>query len=390
MSPMWNVTGNRTGVLTRLDSIAWSLACAERDASAPRRGRPVTTDVSLDLPFADDTASFPTDVSLEGRLLASGEPPDLVPLRAAELRASAAALLERAGRAGISACTPGDDVYPVVLATIPDPPLALWSAGDLRPDDHAIAIVGSRGATPHALEVAFQLGAGLARAGVTVVSGLARGVDGAAHRGALDGGGRTLAVMGSGADVVYPPEHVDLARRITRSGAIVSEFVPGTPPLPWHFPRRNRIISGLCAGVVVVEAAARSGSLHTARFALNQGREVMAVPGGVLSGRNRGAHALLRDGATIVETADDVLEAIHYVGAPAFMGGDRPRGRQAPDDSILRAMQAGEPYDVAFLAERTAMEPVRVLSRLAELELGGWVCRAGGGRFVRPGSNVLR
>jgi DNA processing protein len=237
--------------------------------------------------------------------------------------------------------------------------------------------------------MAFRLGEGLARAGIVVVSGLARGVDGAAHRGALAGEGRTLAVLGSGVDVIYPPEHARLAGEVADSGAIVSELVPGSRPLGWHFPRRNRLISGLAGGVVVVEASGHSGSLITADQALCQGRPVMAVPGGVLSGRNRGAHSLIKAGACMVEHVDDVLEELHYVGAPVLMAARKGGLGRPPQDPVLWAMKVGEPYDVTFLSEHVGVEAVRLLARLSQLELGGWIRRVGGGRFVRLGPDVL-
>jgi DNA processing protein len=175
---------------------------------------------------------------------------------------------------------------------------------------------------------------------------------------------------------VYPPEHVSLARDIAATGAVVSELVPGTPPLPQFFPLRNRIISGLSRAIVVIEAGEKSGSLITARCALEQGRDVLAVPGNVLSGRNRGAHALLRDGAKIVESADDILEEL---GVP---GGTMP-GRAAPCDPVLAALTPGEPSDLDEIAARTGLSPARLLPRLFDLELQGAVERAGGGRFVR-------
>ena len=179
-----------------------------------------------------------------------------------------------------------------------------------------------RAASAAAIETARTLAADLARRGVAVVSGLARGVDSAAHKGALDGGGVTVAVLGSGADRVYPPEHDGLARDIAVRGAVVSELAPGAPPLPEHFPARNRIISGLARAVVVVQAAERSGSLITARCALEQGRDVMAVPGLVLSGRNHGAHALIKDGAKLIETVDDILEELPGLGRPDAAPGE--------------------------------------------------------------------
>jgi DNA processing protein len=202
-------------------------------------------------------------------------------------------------------------LYPALLARIADPLSRLWLRGD--PDVLAtpcVAIDGSRAASAYGLQVAERLAADLARAGVTVVSGLARGVDSAAHRGALTAG-RTIAMLGSGVDVIYPPEHETLADQIVRQGgALLSELEPGTPPRRGHFPRRNRLISGMALAVVVVEASARSGSLQTARFALEQGRDVLAVPGTIVGDRFRGSHALLRDGAKLVESASDILEEL--------------------------------------------------------------------------------
>ena len=227
-------------------------------------------------------------------------------------RARAAAV--RAGEGGMRPVPWSDPSYPAALAAIADPPFVLWTRGRgiAALERPAVALVGSRAASPHGLAVAERLGADLAARGIVVVSGLARGVDSAAHRGALDGGGSTVAVLGSGADVIYPPEHAALAREIERTGVVMSELAPGTPPLPLFFPLRNRIISGLSRAVVVIEAGEKSGSLITARLALDQGREVLAVPGNVLSGRNRGAHGLLRDGAKIVEDADDILEELGF------------------------------------------------------------------------------
>jgi DNA processing protein len=253
----------------------------------------------------------------------------------------------------------------------------LWTRGAWNALERpAVAMVGSRAASPYGLAVAERLAADLAARGIVVVSGLARGVDSAAHRGALAGGGRTVAVLGSGADVLYPPEHAALARDIESTGLIMSELVPGTPPLPLFFPMRNRIISGLARAVVVIEAGEKSGSLITARLALEQGRDVLAVPGNVLSGRNRGAHGLLRDGAKIVEGADDILEEL---GLPA--NATAGPGRQ--DDPVLASLTPGEPADLDAIAERTGVAPARLLPRLFELELKGLVARAGGGRFVR-------
>src|SRR5579872_91141 len=257
----------------------------------------------------------------------------------AALRGRAGEALRRGAGCALTPVIWSDAAYPIVLTTIPDPPPVLWALGRVEPlNAPAVAIVGSRAASPYALSVAERLAQDLARAGLVVVSGLARGVDSAAHRGALAGGGATIAVLGSGADVIYPPEHEALAREIAQDGAVLSELVAGTPPLPQFFPLRNRIISGLSRAVVVIEAGEKSGSLITARSALEQGREVLAVPGNVLNGRNRGAHALLRDGAKIVESADDILEEL---GVPA-PGAPGVRRRFGPEDPVLQSLPAGE------------------------------------------------
>ena len=302
------------------------------------------------------------------------------PARLASLRADAGAAIARAQAHGIVSIPWNDAAYPSALATIVDPPAVLWTRGRLAPlDAMAVAIVGSRAASAYGLSVAGQLAADLAARGVVIVSGLARGVDSAAHRGALAAGGLTVAVLGSGVDVIYPREHAALAAEIAERGAVISELVPGTPPTPFFFPLRNRIISGLSRAVVVVEANEKSGSLITARCALDQGRDVLAVPGNVLTGRNRGAHALLRDGATIVESADDILEAIGLRAAPA----EKVRNGGPAEDPLLACLTPGEPCDLDAIAERTGLGTAVLLPRLFELELQGAVARAGGGRFVR-------
>jgi len=300
--------------------------------------------------------------------------------RPAALRSRAVAAFDRAAASGIVFVPWSDAAYPAALAAIADPPAGLWARGNLaalsRP---AVAIVGSRAGSPYGLSVAERLAGDLAGHGIVIVSGLARGVDSAAHRGALAAGGSTLAVLGSAADVIYPAEHRDLARRIEADGAVLSELVPGTPPRKPFFPLRNRVISGLCRAVLIVEAGEKSGSLITARCALEQGREVLAVPGNVLSGRNRGGHALLRDGAKIVESADDILEELS-VRVP---GRPDPVGLSGPEDLVLRNLPAGEPCDLDVIADRTGLPSPRLLPRLFELEMQGLVRRVGGGRFVR-------
>ena len=201
--------------------------------------------------------------------------------------------------------------YPAALRVIPDPPLYLWMRGDIgRADDMAVAIVGTRGPTEYGRGMATKFASDLARRGLTIVSGLARGIDTAAHKGALGAGGRTLACCGCGLDIVYPRENRALMDEISENGACISEFAPTVHPEPWHFPARNRIISGLSIGTLVVEAAARSGALGTADRSMEQGREVFAIPGNVLKAQSRGPHGLIKQGAALVENIEDMLEIL--------------------------------------------------------------------------------
>jgi DNA processing protein len=310
----------------------------------------------------------------------AGDVPADNPYTLPRLRSDAAAGIARAARQAIAPVAWSEAAYPLALATIADPPPVLWTRGRVDAlSAPAVAIVGSRAASQYALSIAEQLAHDLASRGLVIVSGLARGVDSAAHRGALAAGGVTVAVLGSGVDVMYPPEHAPLAAEIDERGAVISELVPGTSPAQFFFPLRNRIISGLSRAVVVIEAGEKSGSLITARCALEQGRDVLAVPGNVLSGRNRGAHGLLRDGAKIVESADDILEELG-------MAGPRPRAgtrHAAVSDPILACMTAGEPCDLDAIAAATGLGTAKLLPRLFELEVQGEVARVGGGRFVR-------
>lgn len=305
---------------------------------------------------------------------------------------SAAALVPRARAQRASAAARGVQFvawdapgYPPSLLNLTDAPPGLWYRGTLTPlTEKVVAIVGSRSGSRVALETAGQLAHDLAARGIVVVSGLARGVDSAAHRGALAADGSTVAVLGSGLDRLYPPEHKPLATAIEHRGAVLSEFPPEAPPLPFHFPLRNRIISGLSRAVVVIEASERSGSLITVSCALEQGRDVMAVPGSILGGRNRGAHALIRDGAKIVESADDIVEELGW-GSPS---GDATQpassGRAMTSDNSLDAiMRPGVVYDVDELAAGSGRSAADLLTLLTQLELGGVVRRVAGGRFVR-------
>ncbi len=295
-------------------------------------------------------------------------------------RAEAAILLERATAARIEAVIVTNERYPPLLRTIAAPPPVLWARGALevltRP---SVAIVGSRTATPYALEVAERLAGELVNRQVVVISGLARGVDGAAHRGAVNAGGRTVAVLGSGPDVIYPREHADLAASICADGALVSELGPGAPPLPEHFPLRNRLISGISLGVVVVEASDKSGSLITARCALEQGRDVMAVPGSVLSGRNRGSHALLKDGAKVIETADDILEEL---GWPGLSEPRKISSNSLKKDEFLSKLTPGEAYGLDELSATVGLTGSGLLPRLTEWEMQGRLRKVAGGRYV--------
>ena len=299
---------------------------------------------------------------------------------AADARREAAILLDRARAARIDVVLWDADGYPPLLREIVDPPPVLWVRGAAavlpRP---AVAIVGSRAATPYAQEVAARLAGELANRHVVVVSGLARGADGAAHRGCVSAGGATVAVLGSGPDVIYPREHDALAESICRDGALVSELGPGAPPLPEHFPLRNRLISGISLAVVVVEASERSGSLITARCALEQGRDVMAVPGSVLGGRNRGSHALLKDGAKVVETADDILDGLGWPEVEPQISCNV----LDPDD-LLSRLTPGETYDVDEMSATVEIPGSLLLSRLTEWEMQGRLMKLGGGRYAIP------
>ena len=274
--------------------------------------------------------------------------------------------------------TLGDPAYPPLLLQTADPPLLLYVQG--RPDLLAapsLAVVGSRNPTPQGADNARAFAAQLSREGLAIVSGLALGIDGAAHEGALGAHGRTLAVVGTGLDIVYPSRHLALARRIAESGALVSEYAPGTPSIAAHFPQRNRIIAGLARGTLVVEAALRSGSLITARLASEAGREVFAIPGSIHSPQSRGCHALIRQGAKLVESAADILEELRPQGA--LLPTTAP---EEPTDPLLEAL-GHDPVSLDALGARTGW-PAQVLSaKLLELELDGHVARLPGGLYQR-------
>jgi DNA processing protein len=291
---------------------------------------------------------------------------------------------------GVQIVARGTSDYPRPLDEIPDPPPLLFVHGELHPSDAlAVAIVGSRHATHYGLTQAERLAAGLARAGFTIVSGLARGIDAAAHRGALSAGGRTLAVLGSGVLNIYPPEHQELAAQVRGQGAIISEAPPHSNPLSGAFPQRNRIISGLSLGVIVVEASTRSGALITARHALEQGREVFAVPGRVDSRNSHGCHRLIRDGAKLVETVDDVLEEFGPMPNPA----PDQQGQMVHHPAELLLNELERQVLTAIDTQPTAIDQViaasklpvaQVLSTLSVLEMRRLIRRVSGTLVARP------
>jgi DNA processing protein len=321
-------------------------------------------------------------VGLTARLLDFD--PELVELSESLIERARAERL-RAAEAGINVLAWNDPRMPAQLLAISDAPPVLWYRGSLDClNQPAVAIVGSRAASSVALETARRLATDLASRRITVISGLARGVDSSAHRGALETG-QTVAVLGSGVDYIYPSEHTELASRIAASGLVLSEYPPGTLPIPFHFPMRNRLISGLSRAVVVIEASDKSGSLITANCAAEQGRDVMAVPGNVLSGRNKGGHALIRDGAKIVESADDIVAELGFGPAAALTAAAQPsdNGSTSSEDPVLRRMDTACAYDVDALAAACGLDAPRLLPHLAGLELRGLVRRVGGGRFMR-------
>jgi len=284
--------------------------------------------------------------------------------------------------------TLGDAAYPAALLAIEDPPLLLYRMGMLAAaPQRALAVVGSRNPTPQGLQNARRFARAFAEAGVTVVSGLALGIDGAAHEGALEGAApdqvATIAVVGTGLDRVYPKQHLQLAHRIAERGMIVSEYPLGTPPLQHNFPRRNRLISGLGQGTLVVEAALQSGSLITARLASEQGKEVFAIPGSIHSPHARGCHALLRQGAKLVESAQDVLEDLRYV-LPAAAESTAPE--EPEGENPLLAALGFDPMGLDALVARTGIPANLLQAQLLELELAGQVARLPGGLFQRLAS----
>ena len=282
-----------------------------------------------------------------------------------------------------------DPHYPEPLAKIYDPPAVLFCQGDLTPADNiAVAIVGSRHATNYGIKTAENLARGLSMAGVTIVSGLARGIDAAAHRGALKAGGRTIAVLGGGLLKLYPPEHAELAKEICHQGALITETLPNTPPKSGSFPRRNRIVTGLSLGVVVVEAGERSGALISARLAMEQDREVFAVPGRIDSRMSRGCHGLIRDGAKLVESVDDVLDEFGPLACPTKVDDQTTIRHPAElklteqETAVLNAISE-QSTEFDQIIQQTGLPASRVLSTISVLEIRKLVRRVSGTRLER-------
>ena len=288
----------------------------------------------------------------------------------------------------------GDAAYPAALLDIEDPPLMLYMLGALSSHTpsatksiaNSLAIVGSRNPTPQGEGNARQFAKAFGSAGICIVSGLALGIDGAAHDGAMLGGGQTIAVVGTGLDRVYPRKHLALAHRIARQGMLISEFPLGTPPLTANFPKRNRIISGLSRGTLVVEAALQSGSLITARLAAEQGKEVFAIPGSIHSPQSRGCHALIRQGAKLVEVAQDVLEELRLApdAAPESepAAADQPAAGPGSEHPLLAAL-GFDATSLDALQARTGLDTAHLQAQLLELELDGQLARLPGGLFQR-------
>lgn len=293
---------------------------------------------------------------------------------------------EETGRtraAGIQILTWDDEAYPACLKEIPDPPPVLYLRGDLQPRDQwAVAVVGTRRLTSYGRHVTRQLVADLAASGVTIVSGLARGIDGVAHQTALEANGRTLAVLGSGLSRIYPPEHRHLAQQITEQGAVLSDFPPDTSPEPGNFPRRNRIISGLSLGVLVIEAGAKSGALITTRYALEQGRDVFAVPGNINARASLGTNRLIQQGAKLVLSAGDVLEELNMTMVEQQVAVQMVLPETHEEAHLLR-MMSDQPCHIDELSRAAGLPVAQVTSALTMMELKGMVRQVEGMHYVR-------
>ena len=319
----------------------------------------------------------------EESLLESGLPESVCRnLAGLRSRLDVAASWEQIRARGIQVLTWEDAAYPERLGALEQPPPVLYLRGAILPEDAwAVAVVGTRRVTRYGRQVAEEIGAALARQGITVVSGLARGVDGIAHRAALQAGGRTIAVLGSGVDHIYPPEHRRLAEEIITAGALVSDYPPGTPPDAANFPPRNRIIAGLALATVVVEAGETSGALVTARFAAEQGREVFAVPGGIYAPQSKGPNRLIKNGAHPFLSVDDLLEVLNITQVEQY----RQARLALPDDPVeskLLSLLRDEPLHVDELRAQADLPVAQVSAALTMMELKGLVRQVGAMHYV--------
>jgi DNA processing protein len=323
-------------------------------------------------------------------------------IRAARKSDEARAELARCREIGARVTCRGTTSYPHLLAQIPDAPAVLYSRGELLPQDEiAVAIVGSRRCTYYGISQAEKIASGLARAGVTIISGLAKGIDAAAHRAALAAGGRTLAVTATGLEMVYPPEHVELAEQVVSSGAILTEFRLSQKPLAGLFPQRNRVISGMSLGVIVIEASRKSGALHTARHATEQNRDVFAVPGRIDSAASEGCHDLIRDGAVLIRGVDDVLQHLGPLIRPVSFPAAGMKASVNASPGVKREVRSvaelslneqerqvldhitGEPSPIDAVLTAAGLDPPRVLATLTVLEMKRLVRRLPGNLVVR-------
>lgn len=286
---------------------------------------------------------------------------------------------------GVKVITFLDKDYPKNLKNIYDPPVVLYVKGEILPQDEvAIAIVGSRLASFYGMQSAERLGFELSSRGVTVISGLARGIDSKAHKGALKAKGRTIAVLGSGILYIYPEEHIDLAEEISKNGAVISEFPMATIPEKGNFPKRNRVISGLSLGVVVVEAAEKSGALITSDIAIEQGKDVFAVPGKIDSITSKGTHRLIKQGAKLAESADDILEELHFqITSEAKQDAETPAPKLDKEEILVYNLLSSEPKHIDELSEESSMGVTEISRVLLNLEIRRFVRQLPGKNFVR-------
>lgn len=359
----------------RMEDLVWWLRLNRLNVS-PRRQR------ALLQHFQSPQAIFTASAEAVERVDATAAPKIAQVLREYDAEAD----VQELERRGFQVLSLYDPSYPALLKAIEDPPVVLFVRGSLLPsDDRAVAVVGSRRSSAYGRLVAEDLSRQLVSYGLTVVSGLAPGIDTAAHQGALRAAGRTLAVLGCGLDVCYPRENRALADTIAERGALVSEFPLGTPPEAWRFPARNRIISGLSRAVVVIEAPLNSGALITADFALEQGREVLAVPGNVNNWRHAGCHRLIKEGARLVEEARDVLEALGLSFPLSPTGASEaplPPSLEPSERGILQVLGMQQKH-IDQICREAALPPAQVNSTLVLLELKGLVRRLPGNLFVR-------